>query len=137
MPPHVAKLIRQKLNAPAERSGSSFSCGSAGTVASRSATAFAQNASKSAGDGLPFSGSYPTPNIVGLPFPVDTVRRRNPGAESVPDRRNGFSFARSTVRFACCCGPKLSTMAETLPSVTGCPFVPTAVTANVAVSPQR
>ena len=51
--------------------------------------------------------------------------------------RNGFSFARSTVRFACSCGPKLSTVAVTAPVAAGCPSAPTAVTVKVVRSPQR
>ena len=55
---------------------------------------------------------------------------------SVPATVNGFSRARSTDRFSNFFGPKLSSDAVTVPAFTGTPFESTAVTVNVARSPQ-
>ena len=125
------------------RSGTRVICASSGTSRARRARASAQNASKSAGDGLPFlifSGSNPALNTNGSlrPFFVGgRVSRRNPGSRSVPetlntaptdDTSNGM-FVKTVV-------PKLSKTAKARSDPARF-FFSSSLTVNVAVSPQR
>ena len=126
-----------------QRSGTRVICASSGTSRARRARASDQNLSKSAGDGLPFlifSGSNPALNTNGSsrPFLVGgRESRKNPGARNVPETLKTTPVAdTSKGMFVNTVVPKLSRTAKGRFDASKF-FLPSSLTVNVAVSPQR